>query len=160
MENAIQAAKAKEYWRDIAEKGSLEIKVIGNSMYPFLKSKDIMQLIPTRVAQLAVGEIILTYNGSRMLCHRVFKIKKNMVQTKADALIWPDLPVGEADLIGKVIARKNGNAKIRLDTFAAKRFGFLVSRIMIIGAFLYIPVRLLRSLGRVLFVFRSFQRQP
>ncbi|MFH1062916.1 MAG: hypothetical protein V1747_08570 [Candidatus Omnitrophota bacterium] len=159
MENAIQAARAETYKRDILRKGNLQITVIGNSMYPFLKSRDIIQLVPCRVEQLAVGEIVLTYNGSRMLCHRVFKINKASFQTKADALIFPDLPVREQDLIGKVAEKKSGRKRIRLDTNSARRSGFLISRFMIIGAFLYIPIRLLRKIVRGLISFLSYQRQ-
>lgn len=158
MENAIQAAQAEIYKRDIIEKGILEITVNGNSMYPFLKDNDIVRLIAAKIKDIAIGDIVLTYNGTRMLCHRVFKINKLSFQTKADALIWADSPVGEQDLIGKIVEKKIDKKIKRFDTNSARHFGFLVSRFMVIGAFLYIPIRQLNKTIKGLFACLSFQR--
>ncbi|MBU1044148.1 MAG: signal peptidase I [Candidatus Omnitrophica bacterium] len=160
MENTVQQAKAEIYKRDIAKKGKLQITVIGNSMYPFLKNKDIIFLNPAKLTDIYVGDIVLTYNGMRMLCHRVFKINKDSFQTKADALIGPDLIVCENDLIGKVVEKISPKNKRRVNVLPAKWSGFFISRVMIIGAFFYIPARLLRKIWRALISFLSFQRQP
>ncbi len=158
MENAILAVKAEEYKRDIQQKGTLVITVIGNSMYPFLKSNDSIVLSAVSMVDICIGDIVLTYNGSRIICHRIFRINNQAIQTKADAFIFPDWPVCEKDLIGRVIAKKSSERMIRFDTAYARHFGFFISRLMIVGAFLYIPVRLLRKIGRILNSFLSYQR--
>jgi hypothetical protein len=159
MENTIQAAKAEIYKRDILEKGMLEIIVNGNSMHPFLKNNDIVRLTAVKMEDIAIGDIVLTYNGMRMLCHRVFKIDKLSLQTKADALIWADLPVGKKDLIGKVVEKSSGKKIKRFDTNSARHYGFLISRFMVIGAFLYIPIRQLSKIIKQLSAGLSYRRQ-
>ena len=148
MENAILAAKAALYRQDILKNGNIEVTVTGNSMYPFLKNKDIVVLSGISLNEIKIGDIILTYDGIRMLCHRVFRVNKKIVQTKADAFILPDLPICEKNLIGKVIIRKSGKKFIRMDTPFSMYRGFLISMIMVIGAFFYIPARFLRRILR------------
>lgn len=160
MENSIQAAKAAIYKHDILQKGSIQITVNGNSMFPFLKNNDRIILNKAGLDQISIGDIVLTDKGNRLLCHRVFKKNTNSLRTKADALIYSDELAQEKDLIGKVVVIRSGKKTIRLNTNFAKYSGFLISRVMVIGAFLYIPLRLLRKIGRTLASFLSYQRQP
>ncbi len=159
MENAIQAAKAELYRQDILKNGNIQITVMGNSMFPFLKNNDVIVLQGSSLESIDVGDIVLTYNKSRMLCHRVFKKNRTGFQTKADALIYPDPSAKEIDLVAKVVGRKNGKKIVKLNTYSARLIGFFISRLMIVGAFFYIPLRLLRKIIRLLFSFLPFQKQ-
>jgi len=158
MENAILAAKAALYKQDIGKNGIIQITVTGNSMFPFLENNDVIVLHSSNLDDIAIGDIVLTYNDSRILCHRVFKKNKTGFQTKADALIYPDPFAKEIDLIGKVIGKRKGSKIIGLNTYSARFIGLFISKLMIVGAFLYIPLRLLRKIIRFLVSFFPFHK--
>jgi signal peptidase I len=146
MEDHIQATQARVYRRDIAQKGSVRIRMSGNSMYPFLKNNDFVLVQKLNFENIKIGDIVLTCDNDRILCHRVFAIKNNRFQTKADAFTKPDNFVSDQMLIGKVTQIKSKEKIIDLNTGFSYVSGFLISKLMIVGAYFYIPLRFLRKL--------------
>jgi len=61
-------------YRDVLDRGQdLEIKVGGSSMWPFIRDGETLVLHKTSIRDIARGDVIATYAGRRLLCHRVFR---------------------------------------------------------------------------------------
>ena len=113
---------------DILDKGlNLRLKVTGQSMYPFIKSGEIVTLKKVPCSTLKCWDIILymDFSGSLIL-HRLVKIETLQngdisFVTRGDALIQKDKPVTENQILGKAsyvekIVPGLGPKKINLDS--------------------------------------------
>ncbi len=92
----------------------LEIQVTGQSMYPSIKSGDVVCVRKMPPTQIPKGSIILTRdNFDNLLLHRL--IRKNHpklpdhMQTKGDALSRLDHPVSHNNILGQVITQKRAS---------------------------------------------------
>ncbi|WP_172967208.1 S24/S26 family peptidase [Thermococcus sp. 101 C5] len=69
----------------LKKKGSIKLKVTGNSMYPVIKEGDIVSINRFQPEiQLHPGDIVLIRNFDGVILHRVVKIKGNSIITKGD----------------------------------------------------------------------------
>jgi len=138
--------KAEYFKKVLKERGSLKVKVNGNSMWPFLKNGDIAIVKYVDFKEVHPGDIVFTYVGSNILCHRVFDKRGDSIVTKADTFIGFDPPVRKDDLIGKVTAKEKKGKVYRLNKLFSYRIGFLISRISLALSFCYLPLRFIKRL--------------
>lgn len=78
----------------------------GNSMNPYIKEGDIIQLEPYTNQQLNKGTIVLVRIGNKFLTHQIIDIKDNMYligngSGKEDGLVKADAIYGIVTNIGK-----------------------------------------------------------
>jgi hypothetical protein len=75
-------------------------------MFPFLRDGDVIQVVPSGIEGLQVGDIIFYRSGDRMFAHRVIGFVTTTQGTGArvrgDAFLQEDPPVAEEDLLGRV----------------------------------------------------------
>jgi len=85
------------------DKINLRVKVTGRSMKPFLYGGEILTIKKVPYVSLRKGDLIFfkDRNGSPVL-HRIIKKGTNSVQTKGDALMAFDEPIGTNEVLGKV----------------------------------------------------------
>ncbi|MCP4650966.1 MAG: hypothetical protein GY853_12940 [PVC group bacterium] len=142
MDNVILKTKIDVYQDQLKKNKKVRIKVTGNSMLPFLKNGEVIVVEPVTVKNLFPGDVALTYIQGSVFCHRVFKNNGRVFQTKGDALTLLDPPATEENLIGKATARVVGLRNMKL----ARITGFLISRMSIIAAYVYIPLRFIKRI--------------
>ncbi len=113
---------------DILDKGfDLRLKVTGQSMYPFIKSGEIVTLKKVPCSTLKCWDIIMymDFSGSLIL-HRIVNIETLQNDdisfvTRGDALIQKDKPVSENQILGKAICVEKivpglGPRRVHLDS--------------------------------------------
>jgi len=144
VEEAVLYLKSGYCKDELSRKGTIRIKVNGNSMWPFLRNGDIVIVRNVDFEKVNVGDIVFTDIGSNMLCHRVFSKQGNFIVTKADTFIGFDPMVSKEALIGKVIAKEKNGRIYNLDKLLSYRIRFFISRISIISSFCYYILRLIR----------------
>ncbi len=80
----------------------------GRSMWPVFQEGDLLEVQPTTLAQLQVGDCI-TYRShpdGTLVTHRIFAMRDGILHTRGDAMPWPDdLSVTEQQLIGQIVGR-------------------------------------------------------
>ena len=96
-----------ELGKDLVDAGlSLRFAVSGRSMFPFLRDGDIIQVAPSGIDGLGLGDIIFYRSGDRLLAHRVVgfvtTVEGTCARARGDAFRHEDPPVAEAELIGRV----------------------------------------------------------
>ena len=80
----------------------------GRSMWPGFQEGDLLEVQPTPLAQLQVGDCITyrSHPAGTLVTHRIFAMRDGILHTRGDAALWPDdLPVSEQQLVGRVIGR-------------------------------------------------------
>ena len=95
--------------------------VKGQSMYPFLRTGDILLTESVEVKELKVGDILVLEFGGKgdYLVHRLLKMNKDnsglKIKTKGDNNILYDGAVTEKELIAKGIKIIRGNKTLDLN---------------------------------------------
>ena len=93
---------------------------VGGSMYPFIRSRDVIHIKPAHRASLRYGDIILFCDEKGgLLAHRIIKKRKTGDRSaffvKGDALAGDDGYIEREAIIGKVVAIEKGKRLIDLD---------------------------------------------
>jgi peptidase S24-like protein len=114
--NALKCELATEVLRS---SGMLHLRVTGSSMLPTIMSGDTLAIQRSSIQRssqdaVSVGDIVLFGRDRRLFVHRVVAKsapQHGTVVTRGDAMPVLDLPVSEADLLGRVtLILRNGNA--------------------------------------------------
>jgi hypothetical protein len=90
---------------------------IGSSMFPTLKTGDILSVAPYKDKDIRVGDVVAFYSahdGIRIV-HRVISSDKNGIKTKGDNKIAIDNCVLQPnDIIGRVVTAQRGKKEIKI----------------------------------------------
>ncbi|MBN1660647.1 MAG: S24/S26 family peptidase [Anaerolineae bacterium] len=142
-----------ELGKDLAGAGvSLRFQVRGESMWPFIRDGDIVEVVPASAAQLSVGDVVLCRSGTRLLVHRVIRCTHDESQvlrfvTRGDSLRYAEPPHDESLLVGRVAALQRGRRRIALD----QGFYAALPRLLVRGSLILALLASLRRAGRGLF---------
>jgi hypothetical protein len=79
----------------------IRLPVVGNSMTPMLKDRDILVISFAPQGRLACGDIIV-WGMRELITHRVILARHHRVYTKGDALYWIDPAISHNDILGIV----------------------------------------------------------
>jgi signal peptidase len=79
--------------------------ITSSSMWPALKSGDLVVIKGCSAEELSPGEIVVYQSpeGSGMIIHRILEVDGGEIVTKGDANDEPDDPVGAGDIVGVVV---------------------------------------------------------
>jgi len=113
----------------LARGASLRFRARGNSMRPFIKDGDILNIKPIEATEVQIGDVILFRQGRRILVHRVVKRRVEpevMLIVKGDSRLRPDGPVHPDQLLGKVTGVERGGRTINVDRGVVKLAGTLL----------------------------------
>lgn len=102
--------------------GRVRIRVTGTSMIPAVWPGDVVVVERREVAGMGRGEIAVALREEGLVAHRVVSAgdstdekcdgaAKNLI-TRGDALLRPDAPLREEELLGAVIAIERGHGTI------------------------------------------------
>lgn len=134
--------------------GSACFRVLGASMFPWIRSGDYVFVRRSSFAAAAVGEVILYERDQRLFVHRVIRRSAGsslaqsapLLVTKGDALDGKDLPVSESEFLGRVTRIHRGHRHIDLETLGRVILGKFLA-LASPGTFLvYRPLRILKHL--------------
>ncbi len=119
--------------QDVLEKGStFQFRALGSSMFPFIRSGDLLTTKAVNPIDLSVGEVLLYQREGRSFVHRL--IKKKIINgalqfiTRGDHLTFCDPTIRSSEILGKVISIERRGRLIHLDTPFQRMWGrFLAS---------------------------------
>jgi hypothetical protein len=101
----------------------------GGSMYPTIRSGELVTVVPVDASSVRLGDILLCDSLGRIVAHRVTAIEIDFAGTprftlRGDASVLPDAPIGPGEILARVIAVDRGGRQIRLGRWrpAALRF--------------------------------------
>lgn len=89
--------------------GSLRLRVKGRSMMPLLSPGDVLTVQQQPRNQLLPGQIVVMVDGGGFLTHRLISLDAETMQTKGDAMRFPDPPASYAALVGVVQTIERSN---------------------------------------------------
>ena len=108
----------------LSKGNTFRLRVLGGSMFPWIRSGDILQINPART--YSVGDILLCTRGNDWVAHRVHSIVKRRspthLVTRGDALALPDPPVSIDAVLGRVDVIERGGRHLRADSYRGRAY--------------------------------------
>ena len=102
----------------------LRFRALGSSMYPFIRSRDLVTIVPVNENNINLGDIIFYKRKSNFILHRLVEINKNNKEiffiTKGDFLPSNDEPFNITDIYGKVIKIERNKKSIDISSMLWK----------------------------------------
>lgn len=111
--------------------GSIEklpLQVHGRSMRPFIRDGDRVLISTVDPARLRIGEVICgILPGGRAVIHRLIRIERGsgglVLTTRGDSRVVCDPPLGEKQVLGRVVAVEGGRLKLDPTSWWARTAG-------------------------------------
>jgi signal peptidase I len=137
----------------IAEKirahGSACFRVLGMSMFPWIRPGDFVFVRRSLLATASPGNVVLFERDDRLFVHRVLRRLKtdpsvginSMIVTKGDALDGEDSPVSPAEFLGRVTRIHRGLRHIDLESAGHIYLGRLLALVSRRSSIVYRPLR-------------------
>lgn len=156
VEERFVAPKEKES-NPIAAKvradGSVCFRVLGASMFPWIRSGDLVFVRTFAYEQASRGDVVLFERAGRLFVHRVIRAaaeaagrERGALITKGDALDAVDEPVTRAEFLGRVIRVHRGNRHLDMESIGRVMMGRLIARSSRASFALYGPARFVKHL--------------
>lgn len=86
--------------------------ITSGSMWPVLKTGDLVFIQRVEKSDLAIGDIVVWQNPQGFTIHRIVKLDADTVTTKGDANFTEDEPVAYADIVGRTYQIFGRNARV------------------------------------------------
>lgn len=108
--------------------------VVGDSMYPLIKSGDKVYY-QKHTGGACLGDIIIFYEDNRLVIHRIIRIKNKMIQTKGDNSLFIDKRISRSRVLGRAIKIESSDGEINLDSAASRllKYYFLLHSLIPYG---------------------------
>lgn len=144
--------------RSIAERirtnGAVCFRVLGGSMFPWIRSGDVLFARRCDIEQAKRGEIVLFERDARIFVNRVLQpanansrnIGCPLLITKGDAQDGADAPVSSSEFLGRVIRLNRKQRHIDLESFRQILSGRLLARFSPQSFLIYRPLRIIKRL--------------
>jgi signal peptidase I len=117
----------------------IRLKGRGGSMYPFVRTGDMLLIEPKIPSELKIGDLVLYRRESGVhIVHRL--IRKNGLTsliTRGDGLFYDDPPVPVDQVLGRVIAVERDGRSRKLDSPLNKVFGRVWAKLSPMNRWLY-----------------------
>lgn len=111
-------------------------------MYPFIRDGDIIEVKPMEASAIRLGNVIFYRSAQeQLLAHRVIKVGAQYGQvdlvTKGDSASSPDPLVHPEQVLGRVVAIRRGERRIRLDRGVYQLINVLWARLSPLSPWFY-----------------------
>jgi hypothetical protein len=132
----------------LERKQHVRLTATGSSMFPFIRSGDVVELEPPRPLPV-VGDLVLAQSaslaeGERYVLHRVVRVKGEAFFLRGDAQQYYEGPFRRRDILGRVtLIYRNGRPR-RLDQGWWRRLGLAWNRCAPLNIWLFLLMRQLR----------------
>ncbi len=91
----------------------VQLRSRGNSMFPTIRSSDILIIRPTKKMGFTRGDVIVFQRGSQLVCHRITSIlDDNHIETQGDSCLNSDGKIPKEKILGVVVRKKNSRTFI------------------------------------------------
>jgi signal peptidase I len=107
--------------QEVLGRGSIfQFRALGTSMFPFIRSGDLLTTRAVNPTDLSIGEVLLYQREGRSFVHRL--IKKKFMNgtpqfiTRGDHQTFCDPAICSSQILGKVICIERSGRRIHLDT--------------------------------------------
>jgi signal peptidase I len=131
-------------------KGShLRFRALGGSMYPFIRSGDIITAKPIPPENLTVGQVLFYYKDGSFFAHRLKERSSNSLMiTRGDNLPFNDNFITPSEVLGKIVTIERRGKKIDMESGLMRLVNWTIARIPIywIIRFMSSGVRIKRAL--------------
>ena len=110
----------------------MTLNLTGFSMFPAVRPGDKCRISAVDPDEIELGDVILTTRDDRLFAHRVVGIKPGPPRQwiiKGDTLLWPDPPVGEDGLLGRLMGVERKGRFVNFLTPKQRRAGRLMAKI-------------------------------
>jgi signal peptidase I len=132
--------------------GSACFRVLGASMFPWIRSGDFVFVRRSAFERTTVGQVILFERDQRLFVHRVLARSQNksgngscsLLITKGDALDGKDAPVSESEFLGRVTRVHRGRRHIDLEFMGRILLGKILAFFSPASFLLYSPLRIVK----------------
>lgn len=122
----------------LQRRGRTVVRVQGRSMYPTLRNGTRIEVQPVAYDELAVGDLVVFYDGRGIVCHRLLKKAGRLCHLKGDTNLWADPPVVWSQVLGRVTRVVDEDFRIHaIDTPRHRRRALLVARFSYVYALYY-----------------------
>lgn len=109
----------------LARDGEFTLDTQGLSMGSTLRTGDRIRLRPAAAEQLRPGRIVAFHTPTGLTAHRILRTRPTenglVLETKGDAVLYPDPPVPASRVLGVVTHIRRGTRRVALDSPAARR---------------------------------------
>lgn len=117
-----------ELLQECLEKGNdLRFRALGSSMFPSIRSGDVITVKPVESAAICVGDVVFYRRDGRVYAHRLIRKQRMdgvfLFTTRGDYLPFSDPSINPTQVFGKVVSIERGRRIIRLDTPFQRRWG-------------------------------------
>jgi len=121
----------------------VQFEVTGQSMYPFLRNHDLVEVHPVREGEPVVGDIVvLSSSEARLLVHRVIRTGGEEILTRGDAMPGDDGWMKRHVLAGRVRGISRAGRPRQLGLGPEGRWIAMLSRTGISWRFFRLAARL------------------
>jgi signal peptidase I len=138
--------------RDVRNRGSACLRALGGSMFPWIRTGDLLFVRKCEFDAVSPGDVILFEQSDRFIVHRVLRRvpsalaerlanEDSVLVTKGDALDGEDLPVSASHFLGRVIRIHRRRSHIDLQSLWRTLLGRLLARGSSKSALFYRPMR-------------------
>lgn len=161
-EGDAPASPALAIIEKIRSQRSVFICVVGRSMWPSIRPRDIVFVRRAEMDHVSPGQIVAFARENRVIIHRVLsRAQKSsrhgrgvILLTKGDALDGVDFPVSGEEFLGKVTRIHRGRRHIDLESVMHRSIGRIVALVSPLSRLLYVPLRRLPGLRNIFFSLR------
>jgi signal peptidase I len=134
--------------------GSACFRVLGASMFPWIRSGDFVFVRRSTFESASAGEVILFERNQRLFVHRVLRRladesarrTRSLLITKGDALDGKDAPISEAEFLGRVTRIHRRQRHIDLEFLGRILLGRFLAFVSPASSLLYRPLRTLKHI--------------
>ena len=127
--------------------GSVCFRVLGASMFPWIRSGDLVFVRSFAFEQASRGDVVLFERDARLFVHRVLREGPNgtgaaeKLITKGDALDTDDMPVSRSEFLGRVIRIHRGDRHLDMESMGHKLLGRFLASVSRASSLWYRPIR-------------------
>jgi signal peptidase I len=106
----VEALKFDMAGEVLASFGEVRLPVTGSSMFPCMRPGDLLEIRrPTSPVQ--AGDVVVFERHGKLVAHRVVECAGGILVTRGDRLRYPDAPVSEDAILGRVtVIQRRGRA--------------------------------------------------
>lgn len=126
----------------VSKGASMRIRVGGESMNPFIKSGEIIEVKPVKISEIIIGDVVFcNASWGGMIAHRLAKKhrenNKMVLVTKGDSNLFFDTPVHGDSIIGKVIAIEKTSGTTNLESKTWRITNYVIARYSVLSLLIY-----------------------
>jgi len=102
-----QSSLLELFQESLRRGGVFRLRVLGSSMFPSIRSGDVISVKPIEPEAISIGDVIFYQNADRFFAHRL--VGKNRVNgdplfiTRGDHLPFCEPPISTSQVLGKVV---------------------------------------------------------